>query len=105
MGICASFETDMVKEARVKADKNRKEKKAKKKGKGEKEKKPTGDRNITPMGGEIGATGVFLWVKNQFKDGSKSLTKEMETAATKANAVSGYTLPLYARKECMSNIA
>ena len=105
MGIFVSFETDIVREARVKADKSRKDKKGKNKGAKDKgAKKPPGDKNKDPMGGEIGGTGIRLWTRQQFSSGAKSLTREMETAAMRANSVSGYTLPGYAKKECMSSL-
>ena len=105
MGIFVSFETDIVREARVKADKARKDKKGKNKGAKDKgTKKPPGDKNKDPVGGEIGATGVRLWTKQQFNSGKKSLTRDMEEAAMRANSVSGYTLPGYAKKECMSSL-
>ena len=105
MGIFVSFETDIVREARVKADKSRKDKKGKNKGAKDKGgKKPPVDKDKVPTGGEIGATGVRLWTRGQFNSGAKSLTRDMEEAAMKANSVSGYTLPGYARKGCMSSL-
>ena len=98
-----SFESDLSREARRKADNaNSIRKKNKKAGGNQGQGGQYGGGNglkvnpNAPKGKFIGNSGKRLWVKGRYLSGEKSLNKTQRNAAKEENAKTGYQLPLYA---------